>query len=70
MRLRNIFKEPMQTEKSRVCLTTKTWTSYNDIVNIPHFINTEWRLHKKSISYEIILIRARKENLVELLVFA
>ncbi|KAI3892716.1 hypothetical protein MKX03_020767, partial [Papaver bracteatum] len=52
-KLVNYFK----VNKVRVCLTTDTWTSiqnYNYMVVTSHFIDDQWKLHKRSICFCLI----------------
>lgn len=68
---KHLLKEFIQIQKPRVCLTTDTWTSSNELPFMAitvHFIDIEWRLHKKSISFCIIPIRAIGENLADIIV--
>ena len=50
LNLKNFFKSNCQ----RVCLTTDTWTSIqriNYMCITAHFINNEWKLHKKVLAF-------------------
>ena len=53
----------------RVCITTDTWTSCQNInymVVTAHFIDRDWMLHKKNISF-CVIINHKGESIARLL---
>ena len=51
---KGLLKNVLGASKQRVCITTDTWTSIqmsNYMVITPHFIDAEWVLHKRILSF-------------------
>ena len=52
-KLKNLFKKSNQ----RLCLTTDTWTSLQNVSYMcltAHFIDNDWKLHKRIINFCVI----------------
>jgi hypothetical protein len=75
MRDKNILKNTFFTIDQRVCLTTHTWTliqNMNYMYITRHFIDTNWKYHKRILAFRQVadhkgqkIVRELEECLVE-----
>lgn len=68
---KQILKEKMSKSCQRICITTDMWTFVQTLVYLSltvHFIDDEWKLHKKIINFCMIPSLHTGENIANVIV--